>query len=313
MSATQTMPDAPPNNSTNVRSSTQSAPDPTWLRRDWKLSLLRGSLRGLSAVSPRTAARVMDSLWFHAPRTRATGKARAVLAQGRAQQFEVHGRRVQAWAWGEGPTVVLLHGWGGNAGNLHAFVAPLCARGFRVVAFDAPSHGDSQESRRGGQRATFFEFSEALRVVTANEGPPAGVIAHSGGATAVGMALREGWPSPPRLVFLAPFAQPSAAVAPFARALGVSPEAVEHFEAGVRDYLGVTWAQVDLPALPASLMTGRLLVVHDASDRDVPVTHGEALADVWPGARFHLTHGLGHRRVTGDSFVVRRAVDFVST
>ena len=48
-----------------------------------------------------------------------------------------------AEVWGEGPVVLLVHGWGGWRGQLGRFVAPLVDAGHRVVAVDAPGHGDA--------------------------------------------------------------------------------------------------------------------------------------------------------------------------
>lgn len=296
----------PSENSTTVRSN-----DITWLKRDWRLSLVRGGMKALGTVSPRTAAKLMDSMWFTAPRTHPKAAARDVLAEGKALRFEVHGRRVEGWSWGEGPTVLLMHGWGGHAGQLHAFVKPLVARGLRVLAFDAPSHGASEASRRGGQRVTFFEFAEALRVVT-REVELAGVIAHSGGCAAIALALREGWRAPAKLLFVSPFALPSESITPFANAIGASESVTREFRSGVERHLGITWPMLDVPNLPTELKTSKLLVVHDVEDREVPYDHGETVAASWPGAQMHTTHGLGHRRVLSDSFVVARAVDFLS-
>ena len=51
--------------------------------------------------------------------------------------------------WGN-PTAYLVHGWGGWWQQLGAHVEPLLARGLCVVAFDAPSHGDSGPGAHGG-------------------------------------------------------------------------------------------------------------------------------------------------------------------
>jgi pimeloyl-ACP methyl ester carboxylesterase len=67
-----------------------------------------------------------------------------------------------------------------------------------------------------------------------------------------------------------------------------------------------------VPNLPTELKTSKLLVVHDVEDREVPYEHGETVAASWPGAQMHTTHGLGHRRVLNDSFVVARAIDFIA-
>src|SRR5262249_57381614 len=43
------------------------------------------------------------------------------------------------WHWGSGPRVLLVHGWGGHAGRLSAFVEPLLEAGFGVLPLRAPA------------------------------------------------------------------------------------------------------------------------------------------------------------------------------
>src|SRR5690606_9574208 len=89
------------------------------------------------------------------------------------------GGEVVVESWGEGPAVVLVHGWGGWRGQLGAFVAPLVERGRRVVAFDAPGHGEAAPGVFGPGKGTFPEMVEALAAVAEHVGPAEGVVGHS--------------------------------------------------------------------------------------------------------------------------------------
>ncbi|QNK03156.1 alpha/beta fold hydrolase [Dyella telluris] len=292
-------------------SSGQRAETPAWIVPGQRL--IRNGMRLLGALSPVHAARVMDRLWFSAPRTRPRTADQAVLDCGERLHFSVDGRQVTAWAWGdEGPTVILLHGWGGHAAQLQTFVLPLREAGFRVMAFDAPSHGDSAASRHGGQRVTFFQFADALRLIAAGENTLAGIIAHSGGCTAVSLALRDGWTPPAQLVFIAPFVHPAASVDAFARAIGANGRVVAAFSAGVERWLGKPWSYLDISTLEAAHKRHRLLVIHDEEDKEVPLAHARALAASWPKAQLMVTRGLGHRRVLRDPAVVEKALGFLA-
>src|SRR5215208_5699212 len=76
-----------------------------------------------------------------------------------------------ATAWGAGPTVLLVHGWEGRGAQLGAFVDPLVAAGYRVVALDGPAHGDSP-----GRTTTGPEFARALIATRDVVGPLAAVV-----------------------------------------------------------------------------------------------------------------------------------------
>ena len=119
----------------------------------------------------------------------------------------VDGHDVVGEVWGTGPTVYLVHGWAGQRGQLTPFVAPLVARGYRVVAFDAPSHGESGPGAFGPRSSSIVEFANALTRVVAEHGPAQAIVAHSMGATAAAVALCDGLRAR-RLVMLAPMASP---------------------------------------------------------------------------------------------------------
>src|SRR5690606_26426681 len=122
--------------------------------------------------------------------------------------------------WGDGPPVYLVHGWAGHRGQFGGFVAPLVARGLRVVAFDMPSHGDSAPGRFGPRSSTFPEFIAALAQVVGEFGRPHAIVAHSAGAVATAAALCDGVAAD-RVVLLAPMASARSYLHQFATALNL--------------------------------------------------------------------------------------------
>ncbi|WP_242107450.1 alpha/beta hydrolase [Luteimonas aquatica] len=276
-----------------------------------RLRLLRAGMRALSMLAPNLAVRAVDRLWFTPTHAPLRPEAQAFLAGGERLHLRVDGREIAGWSWGAGPAVLVLHGWGGHSGQMQPLAEALVAAGLRAVAIDGPGHGASQTRRPGDRRSSFIEVADALRAVAAELGPLAGLIAHSGGAAAVGLAVREGWTPPPRLVFLAPFVHPAAALEPFGRHLGVTPRVMAAFARHVERRFGRGWAEFDVAALPTARAVPPLLIVHDQEDAEVSCEGSHDLAQAWPQARLVLTRGLGHRRLLRDAAVVARAVDFV--
>ncbi|MDH5821480.1 alpha/beta fold hydrolase [Luteimonas sp. RD2P54] len=285
-----------------------------WIPDDWRTATLRGAIRALCLVSPRAAERLVMRIWFTPPRLPLRSEAAAFLAGGERLPLRVHGRRVAAWTWGaqHAPAVLLMHGWGGRAAQLRAFVPPLLARGMRVVAFDAPAHGESEPSRLGGGRVSFIEFAAALREAEAAAGPFAGLVAHSSGCTAAALAIRDGWRPPPRIAFIAPFVHPHRYMAPFAATLGISATVMDRFRDRVEREFGRPWSDFEIARLPPAPSLPPLLVVHDREDAEVPIGDSERLAAQWPRARLHPTTGLGHRRLLGDPAVIATVVGTVA-
>jgi pimeloyl-ACP methyl ester carboxylesterase len=278
-----------PPKSTNVRAS-------VWVTR--------AALRALSWISIALAARHAERLFFTPPRPR---KSRAALPAG-AQRLDVQSRygRVAAWSWGSGPVVYLVHGWGGRAEQLGAFVAPLVARGLRVIAMDGPGHGES-----AGRRTSGVEIGRALADVAARYGPARGVIAHSLGAAAATFAVREGLPVQ-RLAFIGAPADPLTWVARFGRQLGLSAAVMAEMRRHSEQRIQARWD--DLPLVPLRGLSNALplLVVHDRDDREVRCADGAAIAAAWPGARLLETGGLGHQRVLRDPAVVATVTAFLA-
>src|SRR4051812_27348861 len=118
---------------------------------------LQASFRFLDLAAPRVGAALVERLWFRVPRG-------MPLVEPTGTVFEVRwlGRTIRGQHWGTGPTVYLVHGWGGNADQMRHFVGPLVAAGFRVVAHDAPSHGRSDPGGHGPGSTDAGEFGQAL-------------------------------------------------------------------------------------------------------------------------------------------------------
>lgn len=262
----------------------------------------------LSRIAPGAAARIAFRLWFTPPRTRVSDSTRAFLATGDALELRVNGRHVAAWSWGSGPTIVLVHGWGGFAAQMQSFVAPFVREGFRIVAFDAPGHGQSGASRFGRRQSTFYDFGDVLADLS-QRFDVAGIVAHSGGCTAASLAMRSGW-RVPRAVFVAPMASPLAYRRMFEQALGMTDGVARRFSTEVERRLGASWSEFEVPSVARVLATPPLLVIHDREDRETSWHEGAEIASAWPGARLVSTTGLGHRRLLRDASVVAETVDF---
>jgi len=259
----------------------------------------------LGRSAPGLAAWLADRLFFTPPPRRRSRRIEAFLATGRRREVNVGGAALATWRWGAGPVVLLAHGWGGVGGQLSSFVEPLVARGFSVVAFDAPGHG-----RSGGRRSSLVEFARALRGVADAAGAVHAVIAHSLGGAATALALRDGL-SARRAVFVAAPADPEAWTREFARRLGVPAPVMDRMRSRVESRLGIRWSELRVLTLARSIETP-LFLVHDRGDAEVPWEDGAALAAAWPGARLLTTTGLGHRRILREPSVVAAAVGFVA-
>ena len=261
----------------------------------------RWFLGAVCAVS-ETAAGVCAELAFRTP-PRFKPTPQEIDRLGRAARSFVRGPRgeIALWHWGEGPRVLLAHGWGSHAGRLTAFVPELLAAGFGVTAFDAPGHGES-----AGRFASLPEFVEAVRLIARTVSPVA-LVGHSLGAAACALALQSGTRSRALVLLSAP-ADPGSYTRRWARWMRLKPKAVDAMRRRLEERYGSALDDYRLAAREPAVPT---LIVHDQGDTRVSVANARALARSWPSARLVETRGLGHHRILRDRQVRRLVAGFL--
>ena len=266
--------------------------------------MIRTAFRTVGSVAPAVAARWAETIFCSPPRHEPRPSEEAFLATGRRLTIPSQGQDLAVWAWGEGPVVILAHGWGGRAGRLSALAGGLMQSGFRVVLFDAPAHGASM-----GRLASLPQFSRALRDVGDALGPVHGLVGHSLGGAAVSLAMRNGLAAR-RAVLIAPPADVFLFTHAFAEHLRIPPRVRQVMQENLESRLQVRFEELHIPTLARSLTTPAL-IVHDVDDADVPYGHGAEIAEAWPAAELVTTRGLGHRSILRDPEIVRRTIDFL--
>lgn len=261
-------------------------------------------LRLLTNIWPGGAERLAMWLFCRPTPPRVKPHQAAVLAEGEPILLPTTFGRLRGWSWGEGPVVVLHHGWGGHAGQMSAFVAPLVAEGFRVVAYDTMAHG-----RSPGRITSGPDMARALRQITDHLGDVHAVVAHSIGSAATMIAL--GWGLE---VSRAAVLAPPADMRVYFRAFGDHLELTRPVQLGMRRRaearFDFSWDDMDVDAWAAAGATP-LLVCHDEADPVVPFSDAQRIADTWAAAELVGTRGLGHNGVRRDPELVARVVAFV--
>ena len=261
----------------------------------------------IALLAPGLAARGLEYL-FLTPRSRALTATQACwIESATGDRLAYDGARsIPLYTWGtEGPVVLLVHGWSGRAGQLAGFADRLVAKGFRVVAFDAPGHGEATPSQ-----SSLPEVAEVVERVAAEVGPLHGVVAHSMGAAATTIAMARGL-RVQRAVYLAPPEDAPAYLYRLARWLGVGDTVADRVRARIEARYRLPFDAATGAPLAAQLDVP-LLVFHDRQDREVPFDDAERLVAAWPGARLSPTDGLGHNRILQDQAVLRDAVAFLT-
>jgi pimeloyl-ACP methyl ester carboxylesterase len=262
----------------------------------------RGTARGahwLLQHCPWLGTRVLAELCL-APRVRLAALG---PMPGETQfQLRVGKRNVHVHLVGEGPLVVLVHGWQGAASQLQSLAHSVIAAGFRVALFDMPAHGAAS-----GWSTSGVEFMRIVESIARELGPLHAIVGHSLGGTAALMALARGVPSG-GVVAIAPMPSFDFALRNYARAYALPPRAKELLARRLEERTGLERAEMDLKLVQQQ---APVLLVHDLLDRIVPPRHSRRLRDRWRDARLFETLGLGHNRVLQAEHVAQAIVAFL--
>lgn len=263
--------------------------------------------RAAALVSDELAAAGLLRLFLKPRHFPVPEREEAWVANAREDRVEGGGQSLRLWSWGEGPTVLLVHGWEGRGSQMGAFAEPLVSAGYRAVAFDAPGHGASS-----GQRSSIPEMVWAVADIAHLLGGVHAVVAHSAGAAAVTAALGLGLLPPlDRLVFVAPPDDPGRYLQQVAAMLRLPRSVADHAGRRIEERFGIGFADLRASST-APDMEVPLLILHDRGDREVPYEDAELLTSRWPGARLVSTTGLGHHRILRDPEVRRQAVEHIA-
>lgn len=236
------------------------------------------------------------------PRRRARPRIAPALIE--AEQQMING--VAAWRLGQGPAVLMVHGWEDDNSLWAPLIDQLAMIGRAVVALDLPAHGFSE-----GERVPLLVAAKAVADVAAAMGPIDAVVAHSFGSPATVTAIEEHGLAPDRVVLIGSALHQRGQIIRIAERNDIPMEVVEQIFATYEADVGrpVDWFDLRRAA-PA--MTAKALILHSLDDDACDYTGAQELADLWPGAELALTDGLGHRMIAQDASVVARMVDFLA-
>jgi len=268
------------------------------------LIVIRWLFPMLEFISTPLAGWVARKLFFTPIKYPTPRPEKEMRDQAKKFAFESKGNLLMAYEWGEGPVVLLLHGWSGRGTQLYRFVKPLVDQGYKVVAFDAPGHGLSK-----GNYSDLVYFSESLMALATHYYNIRSVIAHSMGGVATLYAIQNGLQIPNAVLIGTP---------------SIAADIIKNFQAVINgsdkmgrfitDYIKDTYGQ------PFSYYSGQetgkharipIMVVHDEHDRDVPVRHARLLANELQNGTLLITEGLGHTKILKDKKVVAECVSFI--
>jgi pimeloyl-ACP methyl ester carboxylesterase len=273
---------------------------------------LRAFFRITSRAWPSAAIGTFKWLMTRMPKRPLRHAEQTFLNTAERLNFQCGDAVLAGYAFGQGPTVLMVHGLLGSSANFHVMIPALVRRGYRVVAVDGLNHGNSPAGSIVSP-APVRHFTEVMRQL----GDVHAVIAHSAGTYVAMMALLDVPPgvTVKKCVYVAPypdlesslvsfmdyFAIPDRLAPPLRRWFeqigGTRPMAQQSFQACLPLHR--------TPEPPSSLF------VHDVDDRHAPVHRTQQMLAGTTSSRLVLTRGLGHFRILKDPTVIAQISEFL--
>lgn len=243
----------------------------------------------IGIYAPRRAGRMALDAFIKVRQGRLRPRQRQWLQSARYLLPVISGFPVQVYRWpGDGPKVLLGHGWQSNSYRWKRLVEELNQEGYDIYAFDAPGHGDS-----GGDHLHVPLYADVLHQLR-KELDPSILIGHSMGGMAIlyDLFLRPSdriekvvsIGAPARFVYV---------MDAFQRVVGVNRRVRAAIDQHCHEWVGRTVEDFNSIAFSENLSIPGLLI-HDIEDEVISYQASVAVHKSWKESRLVLTKGFGH-------------------
>ncbi|WP_423819498.1 alpha/beta hydrolase [Salinimicrobium sp. TIG7-5_MAKvit] len=287
---------------------TQQKKDQTPVQRLLVPSYILATGKILTTLSPFLASRFAARLFLTPFRYKLPEREKKMDRESKQEKLVLphFQREIVVYQYGESSRKILLsHGWSGRGTQLAVMAEALIKAGFAVVSFDAPAHG-----KASGKMSMMPHFIEAIEVLEKKYGPFEAAIGHSLGGMASLKAVSNGLPVK-KLVIIGTANSITHITREFARNMKMNNKVADKmksyfdrkFDEDMNKLSGAVSAEgVKIPTL----------VIHDEDDVDVHISSAYDIHEKLENSELMTTKGLGHRRILGNSDVIKKIVDFLS-
>ncbi|MFT3844137.1 MAG: alpha/beta hydrolase [Lacibacter sp.] len=268
----------------------------------------RTKLNFFAKLSKRKAAEKAFEL-FCTPYTGKKAKTPAVFDKAEKLHLKMDGYNLVGYRWNhpQPKKVLIIHGFSSTVKKFDHFVMPLVKKGYEVIGFDGPAHGDSS-----GKTVNAFLYKDMINAVYEKFGPVHSFIAHSFGGLSLSLFMEEQqYQEHKKLVLIAPATETESALKSFSDFLKIDDEVTEEIRNIIREKSKRPIHEISVRKC-AEKISAEVLWIHDQEDDVTPWADAEKIQqDAHPNFQFMVTKGLGHRRIYRDNKVKKAILEFL--
>lgn len=211
------------------------------------------------------------------------------------EMIRYKGFNIQKYSWGkpDDPIALLIHGWEGQSGNFGAMIDLLLGKGYQIIAYDAPSHGNSS---RGN--TSMFEYAEFITERTKCHQPEI-ILSHSFGSVTAAFALKENPDVQIKHWFLitTPYHFKDR-INEMAKFIGVSDRTVVRLISNLEKEINIPLENLSMKVYGGNLNNlQKATIIHSKGDRVIPVEKSRMTHKAIPQSELIELEELGHYRI----------------
>jgi pimeloyl-ACP methyl ester carboxylesterase len=253
--------------------------------------LLQIARRVIQVVPETVALSIARNLATRTERAPVTPAEQAAMLGATKIYYGANNRNV-AWAWGEGPLVIFVHGWGGRASQMALLASYVSKLGFRSVALDVTGHGSSSESHT---RWEYF-LRDIAALSQSLETTVHAYVGHSAGGLTMMAARRLKGIGAKRYVCICAPSHPHPPIKAIQKKLNPRQGVLELYKQHIAGQFESTWERLQTGCSFAD--TGSdLLLIYDETDRYIDHAEGDRIQRLCPGSELVKYRGYGHVKI----------------
>lgn len=271
------------------------------------LTTIRHVFKYAGSCCPGLFARWGMRLWGKTHRPNWRQWEHNIIRTARRESVNVDSENVALYFWGSGrQKILLLPGWNSRASHFRNYIEQLSSLGYQVIGLDPVGHGHSS-----GKWASLRQYLSAIEMISKQHGPFHAVIGHSFGGFCIPYSLHH-YGLATKAVLLASPVSLEWLFDRFTTILQAPASVRLQMRHRVEQLLGENcWQEHRITEQASRLDHIPALIIHDADDPGVPLSHAREIQAGWHGSRLLVTEKLGHHRVLRHPTAIKPVIRFL--
>lgn len=243
----------------------------------------------LERFSPKLTARIAFHFISNPKVKKFRSFEKSIEEQAKKSTMQFKKFSIAMYEWGEGDKIAfLVHGWEGRASNFGAIIPRLVKKGYKVVSFDAPSHGNSTK-----RKTSFFDIPELIEILLKKETYNL-VITHSIGSVLTLMAMNAMKYKGDTLIQCTTPDKFEDYIEDTIRYFGLTNKTKDALMSLIRNTTGHEPLAMQASLFVKNILFNQALFLHDKNDRIINVESSKKVSNEMKKAKFVALENTGH-------------------